>query len=118
MNPTIEIIRAWISTGALIGLLGFASRMWVQNRKLRMQEKVEDRQGYGTLIEAMTARLESQDKRIADLEKNRDQDHRLIIELLGQLHRNQAVAILGSQNVSPELRPALEAAIGNAGAVL
>lgn len=112
LDPTIEFVRQWISTGALLGCLTFASRLWLQNRRLTMQSKVEDRQGFGTLIDGMGKRLERQDQRIAELEKGRDNDHRLIIALLGQLNRNQAVAILATQTISPELRPALEAAIG------
>lgn len=108
----IEFVRQWISTGALIGLLTLASRLWLQNRKLSMQAKSDDRQGFGTLIDQMSKRMEKQDARIAELEKGRDNDHRLIIALLGQLNRNQAVAILATQTVSEELRPALEAAMG------
>lgn len=110
----IEFVRQWISTGALIGLLTLASRLWLQNRKLSMQAKGEDRQGYGTLIDSLSRRLQRQDDRIAELEKGRDSDHKLIIALLGQLNRNQAVAILATQTVSEELRPALEAAMGDA----
>lgn len=112
-TSAIEWLRGWISTGALIGLLTLASRLWLQNRKLSMQAKIEDRQGYGVLIESFTKRMQRQDDRIAELEKGRDSDHKLIIALLGQLNRNQAVAILATQTVSDELRPALEAAMGD-----
>lgn len=111
----IEVIRAWVSTGALLGLLTFASRLWVQNRKLRMQEKVEDRQGFGALIEAMGkeisrlgTKLERAETRIQTLETERDREHALIVELLRQTNRTQAVAIMGRTDVSPELRRAME----------
>lgn len=110
---TIETIRGWASTGALGGLLGIASHLWLKNRKLSMQSRVEDRQGYGVLIESLTKRLTEQDERILQLEQGRDKDHRLIVTLLGQLNRNQAAAILTSQQVSPELRAALESTMGN-----
>lgn len=109
----IEWIRGWISTGALLGLLGYAAKLQLQNRTLSMQSKVEDRQGYGALIESLTKRLTEQDERIDQLEQGRDKDHRLIVTLLGQLNRNQAAAILTSQQVSPELRAALESTMGN-----
>jgi len=109
----IEWIRGWISTGALIGLLTLASRLWLQNRKLSMQAKIEDRQGFGTLIDSMSAEVRRLSERVAELERGKEHDHKLIIELLAQLNRNQAVAILASQNVSDELRPALEAAMGS-----
>lgn len=50
---TLEMLRGWISTGALLGLLTLAGRLWVQNRKLRLQERADDRLGYGTLIETL-----------------------------------------------------------------
>lgn len=50
LDPTIEFVRQWISTGALLGCLTIASRLWLQNRRLSMQSKAEDRQGYGALI--------------------------------------------------------------------
>lgn len=112
-TSAIEFVRQWVSTGALIGLLTLASRLWLQNRKLSMQSRVEDRQGYGVLIESLTKRLSEQDERIELLEQGRDKDHRLIITLLGQLNRNQAAAIMASQQVSPELRAALDATIAN-----
>lgn len=111
-DPTIEVLRGWISTGALVGLLTLAARLWIQNRRLSMQSKVEDRQGYGSLIESMSKRIESQDERIAGLERGRDKDHRLIVALVGQLNRNQALAIITSADVSDELRPALESVLG------
>lgn len=109
MSPSIiETIRAWLSTGALLGLLGLAARLWVQNRRLTMTAKIEDRQGYGKLIETLTNEVERLSKRVVALEQGKDRDHRLILELIGQLNRTQAVAIMGSQNLSPELRSAME----------
>jgi ABC-type sugar transport system substrate-binding protein len=112
-NPTLmEWIRGWISTGALVALVGYAAKLQLQNRKLTMQSKVEDRQGFGTLIDSMSAEVRRLSERVADLERGKEADHKLIIQLLAQLNRNQAVAILASHNVSDELRPALEAAMG------
>jgi len=55
VNATaLETLRGWISTGTLLTMLAFIARLWVTNRKLRMQEKVEDRQGFGSLIEALS----------------------------------------------------------------
>lgn len=108
----IEWIRGWVSTGALIGLLTLASRLWLQNRKLSMQSKIDDRQGFGSLIDNMSKEITRLSDRVADLERGKDLDHKLIIGLLAQLNRNQAVAILATQTVSDELRPALEAAMG------
>lgn len=111
MTP-LEIIRGWISTGALIGLLTLASRLWVQNRRLTMQGKVDDRQGFGALIDALTKDIDRLRARVETLETEKDRDHRLIMELLGQLNRTQAASILASQNISPELRGAMDAIVG------
>lgn len=105
----LETIRGWISTGALLGLLTLAGRLWVQNRKLRMQEKIEDRQGYGHLLAAQGAELKRLSERVASLEEEKARDHSLILELLGTMHRTQAVSILTSGNLSPPLRRALQA---------
>lgn len=120
MNPTIEAIRAWISTGALLGLLGLAGRLYLQNRRLTLaskagdrRAKVEDRQGYGALIETLTKEVTRLSERVETLEKGKEQDHRLILELVGQLNRNQAVAILSSQNVSSELRQMMDGLVGS-----
>ena len=113
MTPTdpLEILRGWISTGALIGLLTLASRLWIQNRKLRMQEKIDDRQGFGELINAMNVEMARLRTRVETLERERDGEHKLIVELLRQTNRTQAVTILGRADVSPELRRAMETTI-------
>lgn len=114
-TSAIEWIRGWVSTGALIGLLTLASRLWLQNRKLSMQAKIDDRQGYGSIIDHMAKEIGRLSDRVDELERGKDMDHKLIIGLLAQLNRNQAAAILASQNVSPELRAALDATMGDAG---
>lgn len=118
MTAPVEILRGWISTAALLGLLTLAARLWIQNRKLRMQEKGEDRQGFGVLIDRLTANIERLEKklieaedRIKTLEAERANEHALIVELLRQTNRTQAVAILGTKPVSPALRRALESTI-------
>ncbi|QPQ55605.1 hypothetical protein IC614_03105 [Allosphingosinicella flava] len=35
----------------------FVARLWVTNRKLRMQEKIDDRQGFGELIQALSGEV-------------------------------------------------------------
>lgn len=118
MTESVEALRGWISTGALLGLLTLASRLWLQNRKLRMQEKGEDRQGFGILIDRLTANIErlerklcEAEERIKTLEGERAGEHALIVELLRQTNRTQAISILASNNVSPALRRSLESTI-------
>jgi hypothetical protein len=49
----LELLRPWISTGALLGLLTLAYRLHVENRRLRIAENKDDREGYGVLIKAL-----------------------------------------------------------------
>jgi hypothetical protein len=57
LGSGLEAIRPWLGTGGILGCLGFAARMWVVNRRLAMEEKKDDRQGYGELIEAMQKQI-------------------------------------------------------------
>ncbi len=98
-----------------IGMLGLILRHQIAARKVKIEEDNSDRQGLSALVallqgqvQRMDERLTSANDRIATLESERDRDHRLIIELFGQLSRNQAAAILDSNNVSPQLRRAME----------
>jgi predicted RNase H-like nuclease (RuvC/YqgF family) len=117
-GTAIEALRGWISTGALLGLLTFAARYLIQNRKLRMQEKIDDRQGFGTLIERLEANIERLERKLSEaegriktLEAEREGEHKLILELIRQTNRTQAASILASNSVSPAIRRALESTI-------
>ena len=49
----LEVLRPWVSTGALLGLFGLAFKLHVENRRLRIAENKDDREGYGVLIKAL-----------------------------------------------------------------
>lgn len=101
-----------------IGLLGLILNHIRLSRKITIDETVADRAGWGQLIQTLQGQVERMEnqitaanKRIETLEEEKQQDHRLIIELLGQMNRSQATVILGSNNLSPTLRRAFESTL-------
>jgi hypothetical protein len=68
VGDMLESVRPWISTAALMGLLEFARRLWVQNRQLRLVENKDDRDGYGALITTLqNAVTQMETKHAADM---------------------------------------------------
>jgi len=60
-DQAIEIVRSWMSTGFLAAITLLIGRMGrpvaeylIETHRLRAQEKKDDRQGYGELIEALS----------------------------------------------------------------
>lgn len=110
----VETLRGWLSTGFLGALLYVAltfARPYLEylNKRnaQRLEEKAEDRQGYGDLIKTLNEQVKVQAREIEVLKFGRDRDHRLILALLGQLNRAQIGALLhdvGEDAVSPQLR--------------
>ena len=77
IGAALEEVRPWLSTGGILGLLGLCSRLWIVNRKLRITEKGDDREGYGALINKQNEVIERLDARVAELEaKIEDQRER------------------------------------------
>lgn len=68
VGEALEAARPWLSTGGILGLLGLCSRLWVVNRKLRITEKGEDREGYGALIAQQNGVIDRLNARVTDLE--------------------------------------------------
>lgn len=67
-GTVLESARPWISTVSLMGLLEFARRLWVQNRKLKLVENKDDRDGYGALIATLQTAITSMEaKHTADM---------------------------------------------------
>lgn len=114
----LDTLRPWVSTAALLGLCEFARRLWVQNRQLKLAENKDDREGWGKIIETLQGQVDRMERqlsaandRIEQLEREKDQGHRLALELLRQLNRTQAASLIASKDVSPELRRALESTL-------
>lgn len=82
---TVEIVRGWMSTGFLAALVFMVARLGkpvadylIETHRLRAQEKKDDRQGYGELIEALT-------KEVHDLRSENTAMRREIRELHGMI---------------------------------
>jgi hypothetical protein len=103
----LELLRPWISTGALLGLLELARRLWVQNRQLRMAENKDDREGYGVLIRAL-----QEDIVAVRAEHRRCEDRLSKIE--GELMGFHRQALVQSQHGAASL-PATSSTVREAG---
>jgi hypothetical protein len=45
----------WLRAGGVVGTLALLVKFYLENRKLRLQEKHDDRDGYGVLIQTLQA---------------------------------------------------------------
>lgn len=119
-NAFIETARGWISTGFLGALLFLVAKLGkpvteylIETHKLRAQEKKDDRQGFGELIEALSK--EVKDLRLENISLRAE--IRTLHDLINGMSRGDLQARLSAQVV--ELRasdtsatPATAAAIG------
>ncbi len=90
LGTILTEIRPWVSTGANLGLLAFASRLWLANRKLRLVENKADMDGYGILIKAL-----QEDVALVRAEHRRCEDRLSKIE--GELMGFHRQALIQSQ---------------------
>lgn len=115
----------WVQAGGQLGLLALASKLFVDNRKLRLAEKSSDhdhdlqikqtdRDGWVELIKLLQGQVARMDEelqkanaRIRLLEDERQEEHALVLQLVKQLNRTQAVELLASTNLSPAMRRAM-----------
>lgn len=87
VGAILEQVRPWVSTAALMGLLEFARRLWVQNRQLRLVENKDDRDGYGVLIAALNETIRMMDVRhTAEIAAVRA-EHKAQLERIESEHR-------------------------------
>lgn len=108
-GDAIEFIRQWISTASLVTITGFAARLYVQNRKLRMQEKVEDRQGFGVLIEALSKEVSALRKENGMLRYEVRELHGLIDGMSrGDLQVRTSAQVLEMRSIPPATAAALD----------
>ncbi len=102
-------IGEWLRTGGTIGLLALAVKLYLDNRRLRLAEKSDDRQGYGALIETLTKDV------AAVREQHRECEHeqrQLRLELDGLRRQFIAYQLAVAQAVPPSNRtPEIEAMI-------
>jgi chromosome segregation ATPase len=57
----LELWRAYgtvVNGGLLLGILTILLKTWIQSRRVRIEEKRDDRDGYGKLIQALETRID------------------------------------------------------------
>jgi len=67
-----------------MGLLTFASNMWLQNRRLKLVENKDDRDGYGALITTLQEAVKSMDSKHSEALKVIRLDHSNQVERLAK----------------------------------
>lgn len=87
LGTVLEDVRPWISTVSLMGLLEFARRLWVQNRKLKLVENKDDRDGYGVLIAALEQSIKTMETRHTDALVSMRVEHTGQLERIAGEHR-------------------------------
>lgn len=109
-------VLAWVQSGASIGLLALCSKLYVDNRKLRLEEKKVDldenkdeRDGYGQLIKAL--RDDVADVR-EQLKICKDEHTKTSMELDGLRRQFVSYQLAVAQAVPPSMRsPEIEAMV-------
>jgi len=77
----------WLNTATLLTIAGIASRLWLQNRRLRLAENKDDRDGYGALITTLQAAIATMEaKHTADMTTIRA-EHTSQIDRIANEHR-------------------------------
>ncbi len=120
LTTILSSASSWVGTAGIMGILAFAARAWFLNRKMDMAEKVEDRQGYGVLIEALQTQVKAMQDEVAKVRmdlaacqnehlKSREE----VIWLRAEVKGLQAQLIAHSQTVAVAL--SASAAVQDAG---
>lgn len=87
VGTIIEEIRPWVGTGGVMGLCAFATRLWITNRKLKIDENKDDRDGYGVLIATMQEAIKTMEARHSDEMRVLREDHAHALERIELEHR-------------------------------
>lgn len=91
----------WIRTGGTMGLLALASGLFIQNRKLKLAEKKDDREGFGALIEALTRDITAVRQQLRECE---EEHHRTRNDLEGLRRQFVTYQLAVAQAVPPSRR--------------
>lgn len=88
----IDAVRGWVSTGFLGFIAIMAGRFakplaeyLIKQRELRIQERQQDREGYGPLIATMQEQIKRMDAALTACEETHTHDSRRIGELEAQV---------------------------------
>lgn len=93
-------VLAWIQSGASLGLLALCSKLYVDNRRLKIAENKDEREGWGQLIQLLEDRVSRLEKSEQECQRRLNEALRRIAELegydSGQGMARQDVAVLKS----------------------
>lgn len=119
-GPLAEYVRPWLSTGFLGVIVFLLARFgqplastWVELTKLRMQAKVEDRQGFGALIDELREEIGLLRDENKQLRSEVRTLHGIIdglrrAELSRNLHEQVEEVKAHPESLTPEMRRAVE----------
>ena len=97
----------WVSAGGIVGMLALLIKFYLENRKLKLQERHEDRDGYGVLIQALQADV------VQVREQHRECESRLT-EVEAQLRGVHRQLVMQSSNAAINLAPPSDDVMGAA----
>lgn len=105
VDPSAQTMRAhlksflpWVNTATLLGMAGLIFRFWTENRRLRMAENKDDREGYGVLIAALQGDVKNvRDALAVEQEAHRTCEMRLN-KIEGELMGFHRQALIQSQH--------------------
>lgn len=107
---TIEHIRGWVSTGFLGFLSIIAARFatpfmtyLTERAKLRVQERREEREGYGPLIDSLTSEVKRISEALVRCQEQHDQDGLRISKLEAEITGYQRSLIARSAHEAMEV---------------
>lgn len=93
---TLNDVAEWVRTGGTFGLLILAAKLFNDNRKLKLAERKDDRDGYGDLIDRLTGRVgrleESEERCRRELQEARGEIAELKGYMTGQGQARQEAA--------------------------
>lgn len=129
---SVEIIRQWLSTGflgAILIVLMYGLKplveFFIRTRELRLQEKKDDRQGYGDLIDTLGEQVKTLGSEVRKLGSENGQLRDEVRELHGVLDgmrrqnltdnisiQSRIIELMPKELVTPEVQHALNVLSG------
>lgn len=126
--PELELFRGWLSTGILGAILIVIGRgikplidFLIETRKLKLQERKDDRQGYGDLIDNLSDQVERLATQVRTLSTENGQLRTEVGELHGILDgmrranlagnisiQQRFISLLPPEKLTDEVRQALK----------
>lgn len=103
-------ILNWIQTGGLIGLLALSVKLYIDNRRIRIEEKRADHQGFSDLIKALSEDVAGVREQLRHCQEQHDETK---MELDGLRRQFISYQLAVAHAVPPTMRtPEINAMIG------